>query len=88
MPLFWRLFAVNAVILVLIAILLIASPVTISAPIHLAEAAIVVAGLIVTLAANFVLLRRALAPLDRLAERPSVAAEVAIVKRFSRQIPT
>ena len=31
MPLFWRLFAVNAVILVLIAILLIASPVTISA---------------------------------------------------------
>ena len=72
MPLFWRLFAVNAVILVLIAILLIASPVTISAPIHLAEAAIVLAGLMVTLAANFVLLRRALAPLDRLAERMEI----------------
>ena len=72
MPLFWRLFAVNAVILVLIAILLIASPVTISAPIHLAEAAIVLAGLIVTLAANFVLLRRALIPLDRLAERMEI----------------
>jgi two-component system, NarL family, sensor histidine kinase UhpB len=72
MTLFWRLFAVNAVILALIAILLIASPVTISAPIHLAEAAIVLAGLIVTLAANFVLLRRALAPLDRLAERMEI----------------
>jgi two-component system sensor histidine kinase UhpB len=72
MPLFWRLFAINAVILVLIAILLIASPVTISAPIHLAEAAIVLAGLMVTLAANFVLLRRALAPLDRLAERMEI----------------
>jgi two-component system sensor histidine kinase UhpB len=72
MPLFWRLFAINAVILVLIAILLIASPVTISAPIHLTEAAIVLVGLIVTLAANFVLLRRALAPLDRLAERMEI----------------
>jgi len=69
MPLFWRLFAFNASILVLIAVLLIVSPVTISAPIHLTEAAIVWAGLIVTLAANFVLLRRALVPLDRLAER-------------------
>ena len=68
MPLFWRLFAFNASILVLIAVLLIVSPVTISSPIHLTEAAIVWAGLIVTLAANFVLLRRALVPLDRLAE--------------------
>ena len=72
MPLFWRLFAVNAVILVLIAILLVASPVTISAPIHLTEAAIVLAGLIVTLAANLVLLRRALVPLDRLAQRMEI----------------
>ena len=72
MPLFWRLFAFNASILVLIAVLLIVSPVTISSPIHLTEAAIVWAGLIVTLAANFVLLRRALVPLDRLAERMEI----------------
>jgi two-component system, NarL family, sensor histidine kinase UhpB len=72
MPLFWRLFFVNAVILVMIAVLLIASPVTISAPIHLTEAAIVLAGLIVTLAANLVLLRQALVPLERLAERMEV----------------
>jgi two-component system, NarL family, sensor histidine kinase UhpB len=72
MPLFWRLFFVNAVILVLIAVLLIASPVTISAPIRLTEAAIVLAGLIVTLAANLVMLRRALVPLERLAERMEV----------------
>jgi two-component system sensor histidine kinase UhpB len=72
MPLFWRLFSINVVILAMIAILLIASPVTISAPIRLTEAAIVLAGLLVTLAANFVLLRRALVPLDRLAERMEV----------------
>src|SRR6476620_1264358 len=72
MPLFWRLFAFNASILVLIAVLLIVSPVTISSPIHLTEAALVWAGLIVTLAANFVLLRRALVPLDRLAERMEI----------------
>ena len=37
-PLFWRIFAVNAGLLTLIAILLIATPVTISAPIKLAQA--------------------------------------------------
>ena len=72
MSLFWRLFSLNVVILAMIAILLIASPVTISAPIRLTEAAIVLAGLLVTLAVNFVLLRRALVPLDRLAERMEV----------------
>jgi two-component system, NarL family, sensor histidine kinase UhpB len=67
--LFWRVFAVNAGLLALIAILLIASPVTISAPITLAQAPLIMFGLAVTVAANAFLLRRAFKPLDRLAER-------------------
>ena len=69
LPLFWRLFAVNAGLLALIAVLLLATPVTISAPIAFTEALIIVAGLAVTLAANALLLRKAVVPLERLAQR-------------------
>jgi two-component system, NarL family, sensor histidine kinase UhpB len=69
LPLFWRVFAVNAGLLTAIAVLLIVTPVTISFPIALTEALIVVAGLAVTLAVNAVLLRRAFVPLGRLAQR-------------------
>jgi two-component system, NarL family, sensor histidine kinase UhpB len=66
---FWRVFAVNAGLLGVLAALLLFSPVTISAPIRPTQALIVVAALVITLAANAVLLRRALAPLERLAQR-------------------
>jgi two-component system sensor histidine kinase UhpB len=69
LPLFWRVFAVNAGLLTLIAVLLLVTPVTISFPIALTEAIVVVAGLLVTVAANALLLRRAFAPLGRLAQR-------------------
>jgi two-component system sensor histidine kinase UhpB len=68
-PLFWRVFAVNASLLAALAILLIATPVTISAPIKLEQALIVVLGLAITLAANALLLRRVVAPLGQLARR-------------------
>jgi len=67
--LFWRIFAVNAGLLALIALLLVATPVTIHAPPTLTEVLIIVAGLAVTVAANALLLRRAVAPLERLAQR-------------------
>jgi two-component system, NarL family, sensor histidine kinase UhpB len=66
---FWRVFAVNAALLGVIAALLLFSPVTISYPIKPIQALIVVAGLVITVAANALLLRRALAPLERLAQR-------------------
>ncbi|HEY7560644.1 MAG TPA: sensor histidine kinase [Gaiellaceae bacterium] len=69
LPLYWRVFAVNASLLTAIAVLLIVSPVTISFPIALTEALVVVFGLLVTLAVNAVLLRRAFGPLARLAQR-------------------
>jgi two-component system sensor histidine kinase UhpB len=66
---FWRVFAVNAGLLGVLAALLLFSPVEIDAPIRPTQALIVVAGLVVTLAANVILLRHALAPLERLAQR-------------------
>jgi two-component system, NarL family, sensor histidine kinase UhpB len=67
--LFWRIFAVNAGLLALIALLLVITPVTIHAPPTLTEVLVIVAGLAVTVAANALLLRRAVAPLERLAQR-------------------
>src|SRR4051812_13928270 len=69
LPLFWRVFAVNAGLLTAIAVLLIVTPVTISTPIALAEAVVVIGGLLFTIAVNAVLLRRAFAPLADLADR-------------------
>ena len=66
---FWRVFVVNAGLLGVLAALLLLTPVEIDAPIRPVQALIVVAGLAVTLAANVILLRRALAPLERLAQR-------------------
>jgi two-component system, NarL family, sensor histidine kinase UhpB len=66
---FWRVFAVNAGLLGVLAALLLFSPVEIDAPIRPTQALIVLLGLVATLAANAYLLRRALAPLERLAQR-------------------
>ena len=66
---YWRVFAVNVGLLGLAAVLLIVTPVTISAPIKLEQALIVGASLVVILAANAWLLRRAVTPLERLAQR-------------------
>jgi two-component system, NarL family, sensor histidine kinase UhpB len=68
-PLYWRVFAVNAALLTAIAVILIVTPVTISSPIVVTEASLVVAGLVVTIAVNALLLRHAFAPLARLAQR-------------------
>jgi two-component system sensor histidine kinase UhpB len=65
-PLFWRIFLVNAVVLVVATVLLLLAPVTVSAPVVLTEALIVTGGLAVMLVANAVLIRVALAPLARL----------------------
>ena len=69
LPLFWRVFAVNTGLLTAIALLLIVTPVTVSTPIALAEAVVVFGGLLITIAVNAVLLRRAFTPLAGLAKR-------------------
>lgn len=65
-PLAWRIFLVNATVFALGAAALALSPATVSWPIALAEAAVLTAGLTATLLVNLVLVRRSLAPLERL----------------------
>jgi two-component system sensor histidine kinase UhpB len=67
--LFWRVFAVNAGLLGAVAALLLFSPVEIDAPIKPVQALIIVGGLVITVIANALLLRRVVAPLERLAQR-------------------
>jgi len=69
LPLLWRVFAINAVLLVAATLLLALTPVTIHAPIALVEGLDLAIGLLLMLAANLLLLRRTLAPLRRLVER-------------------
>jgi two-component system sensor histidine kinase UhpB len=69
LPLFWRVFAINAALLVVATLLLALTPVTIHAPIALVEGLDLAIGLAVMLAANLLLLRPAFAPLDRLVQR-------------------
>ncbi|WP_350274422.1 sensor histidine kinase [Kribbella sp. HUAS MG21] len=71
MSLFWRIFALNAVVLGAATALLLWAPVTVSVPVLLTEAIVLVGGLAVMLVANAALLRVGLAPLNRLNRRMS-----------------
>lgn len=65
-PLAWRIFALNAAVFALGTAVLVLSPATVSSPIILTEALVLAAGLAAILLLNFFLLRRSLAPLERL----------------------
>jgi two-component system sensor histidine kinase UhpB len=69
LPLLWRVFGINATLLVLATVLLAVSPVTIHASIAFVEVLDLAVGLLVMLAANLVLLRHTVRPIDRLVER-------------------
>jgi two-component system sensor histidine kinase UhpB len=68
LPLFWQVFGTNALVLVLAFLGLVFAPVTVSVPPHATELVVLAAGLLVMLAINLVLLRRAFMPLDHLAD--------------------
>jgi two-component system sensor histidine kinase UhpB len=65
-PLFWRVFATNALVLAVAAAALVLSPATVSSPVALTEAIVLTVGLVAMLVLNFALLRRAPSPLERL----------------------
>jgi two-component system sensor histidine kinase UhpB len=67
--LFWRVFAINASLLVLAALVVGLSPLTLSTPLAVREAVVLTVGLALMLAANVALLRPAFSPLERLAQR-------------------
>jgi two-component system sensor histidine kinase UhpB len=66
MPLFWRVFATNAAVLVLATAALVALPVTVSVPVALTELAVLLTGLVIMLLLTGALLRPALRPLSAL----------------------
>jgi Signal transduction histidine kinase len=70
--LFWRIFLLNAVVLV-VATALLLGPVTVSTPVLVTEAVILSAGLVVMLVLNALLLRWGLAPLQRLTRAMTTA---------------
>jgi two-component system, NarL family, sensor histidine kinase UhpB len=67
--LFWRVFGINAALLVVATLLLLFSPVEVDAPIKPYQAAILVVGLVVMLVADLLLLWPSFAPLERLTRR-------------------
>jgi two-component system sensor histidine kinase UhpB len=68
LPLFWRVFAANASVLVLAFAGLVFAPVTVSVPVGASELLVLAVGLVGLLIADLVLLRPVFAPLDELAE--------------------
>ena len=92
--LFARLFAVNAAVLIAAVLLLALTPATVSAPIAPAEAAVLGVGLLAMLLLNLVLIRSAVAPLERLARlmgkvdplRPGARIEIPAGAREVRQL--
>jgi two-component system, NarL family, sensor histidine kinase UhpB len=69
--LLWRVFLANGAVLVVATLLLVLTPITVSAPIALVELVALVLGLLAMLALDLVLLRRVLSPLFRLTEAMS-----------------
>jgi two-component system sensor histidine kinase UhpB len=66
MPFAWRIFVVNAAILIVAAAALAFSPATVSFPIALTEGIVLTIGLVAILVVNLFLIRRSFAPLERL----------------------
>ena len=69
LPLLWRVFAINAALLVAATLLLALTPVTVHARIAIVEGLDLAVALAVMLAANLLLLRHTLRPIGRLVER-------------------
>ena len=68
MPLLWRVFATNALVLLVAYLALVFAPITVSVPPTRSEFALLSAGFLGLLAVNLVLLRPALKPLNELAD--------------------
>jgi two-component system sensor histidine kinase UhpB len=69
LPLLWRVFAINAALLVAATLLLVVARDRVHTALGFVEGVDVAAGLIVMLAANLVLVRRTVRPIERLAQR-------------------
>jgi two-component system sensor histidine kinase UhpB len=86
--LLWRVFGANAVVLLVAFGLLTLTPITITAPVAtIAEAAILLAGLLIMLMVNLILLRRSFAPLQRLTTLMTMIDPMEPGRRLSEASP-
>jgi two-component system, NarL family, sensor histidine kinase UhpB len=76
--LFWRLFIINGLLFAVGTLVLAVSPATVSSPVLLTEVPVLIVGLTLILAANAVLVRASLAPLDALT---TVMRRVGLLRR-------
>jgi two-component system sensor histidine kinase UhpB len=83
LPMLWRVFAANAAVFALAFALLALAPVTLHASIRLEELVLLLAGLVVMLVLDLLLIRQVLGPLDRLA---NVMREVDLLRPGQRAI--
>lgn len=81
--LFWRLFVINGLLFAVGTLVLAFSPATVSSPLLLTEVPILIVGLALILAANALLVRGSLAPLDALAR---VMERVDLIRTGDRRI--
>ena len=65
---FWRVFGINAAVLVIAALLLVLTPATVSAEVRVVEILVLAGGVAAALGVNLVLMRRAFGPLERLTQ--------------------
>lgn len=84
----WRIFATNAAVLVVAGTALLLTPVTVSHPVTSWEAGILVSGVALSLVANFLLVRWALAPLGRLVAHMDTADVLRPGRRISMDAGT
>jgi two-component system sensor histidine kinase UhpB len=81
--LFWRLFVINGLLFAVGTLLLAFSPATVSSPLLITEIPILIVGLTLILAANALLVRASLSPLDALA---TVMGRVDLIRSGDRDI--
>jgi two-component system sensor histidine kinase UhpB len=85
LPVYWRVVLINGVVFVAGTVALALSPATVSARVLGSEAVVLAVGLTVILVTNALLLRRSLAPLDRLASKMATVESPAPGQRLPEE---
>lgn len=85
LPLYWRVVLINGVVFILGTLALALSPATVSTRVLRSEAVVLAVGLTVILTTNALLLRRSLAPLDRLASKMATVESPAPGQRLPEE---
>lgn len=87
LPLYWRVCLINGTVFVLGLLALVVTPATVSSEVLPSEVAVLVVGLLAVLVLNAVLLRRSLAPIDRVIAQMAVVRLPGTEQRLAAGVP-